>query len=133
MPIEISWYVPKRVLRLHVQGAAGIPQLEQLSKDGQVFLADGQKPIHILLEDTHADPPPLNVKRFKQALDFKEEYTAQLGWIVGVGKTNQIANFVIPLVMKVLKLKFIRVATRDEAIAFLMKQDMSLQPSYPEK
>ena len=127
MPIDISWYVSSRIIHLHVYDVADIEQIEQLASVAGNYLQDGIAPIHVLLDDSTAQPPPLSLKQLKMALPLKLSDTEKLGWVVGIGEVNIIAKMVLPMLMNMLGIKYVRVATIDEALALLQKQDKSLK------
>lgn len=127
MPIDLSWYVPLRIMRIHIYDDAGIEDIEQLGLNGRSFLEDGIAPVHVLLDDASALPPPINLQQLRLALNLRSTDTHKLGWVIGVGDVNIMAKVVIPMLMKILTMRYVRVATIEEAVTFLRKHDKSLQ------
>jgi len=126
MPIELSWYIENRVIHAHVYGEAGLEQLRQMIVDVQPYLEEGIEPIHIILDDATANPPPVSIKQLKAVLDIGKQEVSKLGWVVGVGDVNVIAKVVIPMLAKIVKIKHVRVDTMEDALAILKRQDLSL-------
>lgn len=127
MPYELSWYVPNRIIHARIEGDMGIDYLQQFVKDVQVYLEDGTAPVHILLDDAAAGPPPLRISDFRKAMTINKIDTKRLGWFIGVGKPNPMAKVILPLVMSLLKMEYKRVDTFEAAFAFLSDTDSSLQ------
>ena len=126
MPIDLSWYEPQRIVRAHVYGEAGLSELKQMIVDIQPYLEEGIAPVHVILDDATAGPPPISIKQLKDIMDTGKRSIDKLGWIVGIGDVNPIAKMVIPLLAKIVKIKHVRVDTLDAALTVLKKQDLSL-------
>jgi len=126
MPIEHSWSVPKRVVRIHIDGETGLELFRQLIDGVKPFLEEGVEPVHVILDDATAGPPPVSIKQLKAVMDIGKETMNKLGWVVGVGDVNPIAKVVIPLLTRIVKIKYVRVDTMEDALAILKRQDLSL-------
>lgn len=129
MPIDLSWYIPSRVIHVQVYGEAGSEQIQKMAKDLQDYMEKGEAPVHVMLDDATANPPPISIKHLKSLLDVTKQPTEKVGWVVGIGNPNPIAKVVVPTFLKIVRIKFVRRDTLEQALAFLKKQDMSLKIS----
>jgi hypothetical protein len=126
MPVDLSWYIPLRVVRIYVHGEIPLDVIRNLADRLAEYIEPGITPVHFLLDDFEAEPPPIDVRILTNAYGTEVRNRDLVGWVVGVGKTNSIAKIVIPLFMKALRIKFIRFDTYEEAIEFLKTQDRTL-------
>lgn len=129
MSFEIDWYIPQRVLHVHVLGEMALKDVEEMAHIASDFMEDGFAPVHILLDDVKGGRPPISLKELKSRLAIVEH--PSIGWIVGVGEVDAVARFLIPLLMKVMKLKYIRVSTIEEGVGFLSRHDVTLVSLVP--
>lgn len=125
MSFEIRWYFPKRIIYIHLLGELGLAEVEQMSRESLTFIQEGIAPVHILLDDSKGGQPPISLKELKSRLEIASH--PSVGWIVGIGEVDQVAKFLIPLLMKILKLQYLRVENLDAALNFLSRQDLSLE------
>ena len=126
MPVDLSWVIPSRVVHIHIYDDMPLDLFRVLANQTTEYIEAGVAPVHFLLDDKDADPPPVNIKLLANAYGVTEKDITSVGWVIGVGKPHAIAKIVVPLFMNVLKVKFLRVDTTEEAIAFLKKQDSTL-------
>ena len=127
MPIELSWYIPSRIVHMHVVGEVDLNDLDIMSQDLQRMVDEGVAPVHIFLDDAEGGRPPTSLSQMKSRLAWVQDDA--LGWIIGIGEANPVANFLIPLLLKVMKIDFRRCKTLDEGVAFLETQDKTLEYS----
>jgi hypothetical protein len=130
MAIDVSWYIQSRVIRIHAYGETpSIEDIQRVSSQVQALFDAGTTPVHILLDDEDAGALPASVSMLKDTLNFTEEYISQAGWVVGVGKPPIVAKVVFPLLMKIVRASYVRVATIEDAIQFLSSKDETLSIS----
>ena len=125
MSFEISWYLPKRVLHIHLLAEQSLSDLEALSWQTAPMIEEGIAPVHVLLDDAKGGRPPISLKEIQSRLDIITH--PSIGWVVGVGEVDAVAKFMVPLLMKIVKVSYVRVATIEEALVFLSKHDPQLQ------
>lgn len=126
MPMEFTWYIPDRILHIHVTGENHVVDLHHFGEKAQQYLQDGEAPIHILLDDADAAPPPVSLTILKDAINLRPSDAQSLGWVVGVGEGDMIVKVIFPMLTKVLGVKYTRVATLDDAVDFLLQRDPTL-------
>lgn len=127
MPIEISWYIPLRVIRAHIYGEITAKDLTTFPTKGRQCTFSGITPVHCLLDDADAMPPRFTIRQFHDLLKFRMQEGERIGWVIGVGQTNMLANVMIPLLTKTMGLRFKRVYTMEDAIAFLKQEDPTIE------
>jgi len=125
MSFEISWYIPERVIFVRITGELDINAVEEMAKAAREEIEIGIAPIHILLDDTKGGRPPISLNQLKSRLEIAKN--PSLGWIIGIGETDPVAKFLIPLLMNIMNISFTRVASIEDALKFLVKHDMSLE------
>lgn len=124
MSFELSWYIPNRIISVRLTGELDIDDVEAMAMDVAEMLEEGHAPIHILLDDVDGGRPPISLNKLKSKVELGTH--PSLGWIVAIGEANPVAKFLIPLLMQVVKIKFVRHSTMETAIAFLEQRDISL-------
>jgi hypothetical protein len=125
MLFELSWYLPKRVIHVHILGMLELSDVEAMSQAVAAFMEEGTAPVHILLDDAKGGRPPISLKEMQARMEIANH--PSIGWIVGVGEADPVAKFLIPLLMKIVNMKYTRVATIEDGLNFLAKQDASLK------
>jgi hypothetical protein len=130
MSFEVSWYLPKRIIHIHVLGELGLNQVTEMADAASKLLQEGDAPVHILLDDAKGGRPPISLKELQSRLELVRH--PSVGWVVGIGEADPVAKFLIPLLMKIIRLDYVRVMTLEEGLHFLSKQDTSLQLTLPE-
>ena len=126
MPLQFTWYIPSQILHIKVSGDNDITELQKFGDRARQLLQEGQAPVHILLDDAHAAPPPVNINALKDALNLRSVDIQSLGWVIGIGEGNVIARAIFPVLTKVLGIQYTRLATLDDAIDFLQYRDPTL-------
>lgn len=125
MSFEISWYIPQRIIHIHLLGELDLNAVGAMAKAINHMMQEGVAPVHILLDDAKGGRPPISLTQLKSQLEIAK--SPLMGWIVGVGETDPVAKFLIPLLANIMNVHYSRVATIEDAIDFLVKQDMSLE------
>lgn len=125
MLYEISWYIPKRVIHIHILAELDLKTLEEMSHIVFEMLEEGLPPIHILLDDAKGGRPPISLKELQARLGIVKH--PSIAWVIGIGEGDSVAKFLVPLFMKVMTVNYTRVPNIESALVFLNKTDMSLQ------
>lgn len=126
MPVKISWAIPSRVIRAHCYGDITAEDLSVFPDEARFYIMSGKTPVHMLLDDSAANPLIFSIRQMHDILKFRMEDRDRIGWIVGVGQTNMLATVMIPILLKTMGLRFKRVANLADAMAFLVQHDNSL-------
>ena len=125
MSFEVSWYLPERIIHVQVLAELDLSAVEAMSHETLKYMEQGIAPVHILLDDAKGGRPPISLKEMQARMEVANH--PSIGWIVGVGEADPVAKFLIPLLMKVVKMKYTRVATIEDALGFLSKQDTTIE------
>jgi hypothetical protein len=125
MSFEVSWYLPKRIVHVHIFGELGLNQVTEMAELASKLMQEGDAPIHILLDDAKGGRPPISLKELQSRLELARH--PSIGWVVGIGEVDPVAKFLIPLLMKIVRLDYVRVMTLEDGLNFLSKQDRSLE------
>lgn len=130
MPHELSWHTPRRIAYARIFGDMGMEQLNAFTQELQHYVEDGDAPIHVLLDDSEAGPPPLTIKEAQAIFDMDKIDLTQLGWFVGIVEPKLMAKVMLPLISSMMNIQYKRFDNIDDAIAFLEEEDTTLSLSY---
>lgn len=125
MSFELKWYLSKRIILARLTGELDLDQVEALAKNIYLLIDEGIAPVHILIDDTKGGRPPISLNQLKARLTWAEH--PSLGWVVAIGEADPVAKFLVPLLMKIMKIEFVRYPTLLAAVEFLKKRDLTLQ------
>lgn len=124
MAHTIEWLSFPRILHVALYGDLQLEDIENFSDDVIKHLDEGQAPVHIIVSDSEVGRPPINLNKLRQAAKFVQH--PSLGWQVGIGSVNPVVHYIAPMMMKIVGVKLVRRDTKEEALAFLQKQDSTL-------
>lgn len=124
MPHKAQWYIPNRLVFIRLNGDFDFRDFDALNQDLKSMLDAGEKPIHMIFDDSGVDKIPTQLSEVENALEFNRHLS--LGWMVSVGEASPLVNYMIPMVTKITGAKFLRVDTFEEALAFIKKHDPSI-------
>jgi hypothetical protein len=125
MSFEVSWYLPKRIIHVQILAEIGLAQVTEMVELASKLMQEGTAPVHVLLNDAKGGRPPISLKELQSRLEMVRH--PSVGWVVGIGEVDPVAKFLIPLLMKIVRLDYVRVMTLDDGLNFLSKQDRSLE------
>jgi hypothetical protein len=125
MLFELNWYLPKRIIHVQVLAELDLNAVEEMSRETAKLMQEGTAPVHILLDDAKGGRPPISLKEMKARLEIANH--PAIGWIVGIGEADPVAKYLIPLLMKIVNMKYTRVEKLEDALNFLSKQDATLE------
>jgi hypothetical protein len=90
MAVEISWHIEKRMILVDVDGNLSIEELEQMSKDIETLLDEGEAPVHIIFDLSHASPRPVKASEISKASQFLKHPKLGLHSMIS---SNRLINF----------------------------------------
>lgn len=125
MSFEVSWYLPERIIHVHVLAELDLSQIERMAHIVAEYIQAGTPPIHILLDDSKGGRPPISLKELQARLRVVND--ASIGWVVGIGEVDAVAKFLIPLGMKLAHIRYTRVKDVSEAVEFIARYDINIQ------
>lgn len=126
MPIEVYWYLDKRVSYFKYSGVITVEDLQQSAEIGRQLLDSSDAPLVHSIQDSGAITEfPRNLYNVHKITN--ESLThPRMGWLISTGINDQITRFVAEMLSKVTKHRQRFVITVDEALTFLNEVDASL-------
>lgn len=119
MPTELSWFVENRIMLLKVIGAIEADTMHTAMQEVSANLdASAEVLIHLIIDVRHGENNVMNLKARVEAVRPVLEH-AQCGWVILVGQTNPVANFLSSTTAQVFKARFRSFKTAEEGIEFL--------------
>jgi hypothetical protein len=125
MPYQISWLLQDRVIYARLEGVQTIEEIRQANSELKTFLVVGKPPIHLLLDSRKLEGVPLNLAELRQST--KNVRNPGVGWVIHLNNVQSpLLDFLADILAKFLEVRYRRVRTVEEAVAFLKQQDPSL-------
>jgi hypothetical protein len=120
--VEISWLVENRIALIVWEGVVTLDDAETATQASIRLIREGTAPVHVI-NDTSV------VKKFPSLLELRRvgarETHANAGWAIMV-VTHPVLRFLVSILLQLAGTKYRLVATRQEAVDFLMSRDSSL-------
>lgn len=123
MPVEIRWCVPQRVLYVRYYRVLTIDSIQKAMDETNRLLAEGIPLVHSIMDVTDVESYP---KLAELARGLKFEHSDKQGWTIYVG-AHGIARFVASVTTQLAGSRFRMYNTFDDALAFLIDQDITLE------
>ncbi len=123
MPTEIYWKIPQRVLYLHYIGHLTVDDVRDSIDQMRAHFEDGTPLIHVILDIGDVSGYP-NLVELRHGLNY--ERSRKQGWTMFVGAEG-IARFISSVLAQLAGNRFRMFETADEAVAFLIDMDETLQ------
>ena len=125
MPYTIDWYARSRVGHVHLLGTFSMDDLYNLNECLHFHVERGRTSTFLLVNDENVTKVSMGLQDITDALNFIRQ--PDLVWAVAYGSAMQSLEFTVPLIAKILGVKFDRRNTLEDAINFLMECDPTLQ------
>jgi hypothetical protein len=123
MPFEITWYEKGRIVNARALGNLDLDEIADANRRISEQVNQGKPPVHLFIDATAVGKVPTNLNQLKKGMEILNN--PNLGWAILIG-ANPIAHFLATVISQVMKLNFTIVATTDDAVAFLARQDSTL-------
>ena len=123
MPYEISWSEDKRLLFTRAHGNVTVQETVQMSQIATERLAEGNPPIHFVVDITDIQKFPTNILQLKNTVSYLRH--PNMGWLVVVG-SNALLNTLGAIISQLLGANFRTFRTRKGALDFLAQMDPTL-------
>ena len=130
MAIEIQWYMEKRIIYSRFIDAITISTISQGSDIIATMVAEGDAPVHVILDAQELVSVPPNIRQLSQASDKVFSHDA-VGVIIMIVK-NPIQRFLGNLVLQLFGKTGKIVKTHEEGLATLQRLDILLTDLPPE-
>ena len=127
MPYKMSWYQPKRIVLLQVDGLLTTAEVQSLIVDAGVYVAGGTPLVHYLV-DTRTLQKIESVPEALKVVQGNPPHP-NMGWMIVVGKMNPLVKFFLDFVGLLTRSRYRRFDTMPDSITFLKEIDGSLAPA----
>ena len=119
-----TWYVNKRVIHVRAYGDVTIDEMHAFNEQVTAMLDEGDPLVHLIVEDNDVEGMPKSLQTFKEAMPFAGH--PDLGWVLPVGNSSPILHFLTNMAAKIYRVRYQRMDSFAEAVAFLKGQDPSV-------
>ncbi|HLV34728.1 MAG TPA: hypothetical protein VKY59_06440 [Spirillospora sp.] len=123
MPIEVEWFVPRRVILQRFYGEITLEDIRQSDELIEPLMAEGIPLIHTIIDASEVESHP-SMKDIQNAAT-NTKYEGE-GWRVLVG-AGAIARFIGSIILQLMGQRYRMYDTLEEAVAFLHDQDPSIE------
>lgn len=124
MPLEIGWMIPCRVLDTRASGQ--MPALDIIAGYGAFVrhLNAGGPPVHVLMDVSELVVTPESMPWHRMGAAIFDHPV--LGWWVSYGNTSPKFQYALENMVRLRATRLVLMATREEAIAFVLQHDTTL-------
>jgi hypothetical protein len=123
MAHKSSWLLEKRIVLIKYQGDVDKNEIKQLNEELETFLGDGQKPIHIISDNSNMGKAELSIQLARET--FTAMKKEGWGWVVFIG-LGRLIRFFAEVFATQFGVKIKIANNMEEALVILKKLDMSL-------
>ena len=129
MAYQVGWYIEGQVIYLEIWGEQTVEELVEANTTMIEKLDSVDKRlIHILINDEKLEKIPVSLTKLQTILTYSKH--SNLGWAVLYGNKQSlmknVQDFLMAMLAKIARARYIRVKTFDEAIDHLRKVDQTL-------
>jgi len=126
MPYKQSWYIKGHIVSASIWGDQTLDELEASNADLLDLLEEFDHPtVHVIIDDENLNSIPVSLLKMRQTLTYGSH--PKLGWVVMTGtKKNTVSEFLMGMLAKLFRARYIRVKTFDDALKYLRKVDPSI-------
>jgi len=124
MAYETSWADDKRIIYTKLSGILTSKEAQEMSDTHAKFLSEGTAPVHLVVDVTGLTAVPTNLRQNTSMGGYLRH--PSLGWTVLVGG-NVLVNFMVSVIGQVFKFRYSKRETLEDAIAYLVAQDQTLE------
>lgn len=126
MPYQIEWYLPNRIMVVHLHGAMTVEELGAMADESVTYIKRGQPPVHAIIDQRELVSYPYNLNTL---LSINRGKQAESGFTVMVSE-SPIARFVVNAFFQLIRMEMRSCTTFEEAMTILARVDPSLpQPA----
>jgi hypothetical protein len=123
MPYQVNWYQDKRIIFNKLYGACDFESAVEASTQVSQLLAEGNAPIHLIVDMSDLQSFPTNVTRLNGMTSYLKN--PSLGWVVVIGG-NSLSKFVVNVISQIIKFRATQRFTLNDAVQFLESNDVTL-------
>lgn len=124
MAVEVKWLVPDHVMLTHVYGTLIEADINTIFEDGfKLIESSTHQPIHAIIKADLDTAPSLSTL---SKMGRQRSTHPRSGWSVIVMPTNPVVRFGADLMSQLIKVRYRRVDTMEDALKFLKDLDDSI-------
>ena len=128
MTVTIQWFLENRVIYMETPGKLLLEEVGETSNTIINMIDNSDAPlVHVVINEIDLESFPKSLKAFNDAVSFLRH--PRIGWLIIYPSTNQFAKFMSGMVAGIAKVRFRRLETLDESLAFLTSMDSTLPSS----
>ncbi len=126
MPYKYNWYIKGHIVSAEVWGDQTLEELEASNADLIQLIEEYDNPkVHVIFNDEKLNSIPVSLLKMRQTLTYGTH--PKLGWVVMTGdKENTIADFLMVMLAKLIRARYIRVKSFDAALNYLRRVDSTI-------
>jgi hypothetical protein len=129
MPFSISWYVPDRVILVELSGVLTTTEIQTFTAQSYEMIAAGKPLVHFITDSQQIrkiESIPEALKAVQASPNHENG-----GWYIMVGSINPFVNFASDFVSSIMRSRYRRFDTMQEALDFIKERDESLVSIMP--
>lgn len=123
MAFRTSWIEEKRIIYTEMINSLNDEEAQEISDMHAKFLNEGIAPVHLVVDMSRLEIVPTNLRKNTSMASYLQH--PALGWTVLIGG-NVLLNFMLSILGHVFKFRYVKRATMQEALAYLVSQDQTL-------
>ena len=127
MAFRSTWIEEKRIIYTEMIGTMTSNEAQEISDAHIKFLNEGAAPVHLIVDLTQLKEVPTNLRQNTSMAGYLQH--PSLGWTVLIGG-NVLLNFMLSILGHVFKFRYVKRATLEESLAYLVSQDQTLTTAY---
>jgi|GEM_PF-1693821 len=130
MPFEHKWLIEDQVVYSRLWGDQTLKELEDSNTQILSFLEQSDRSVvHVIVNDKELKALPMSLIQTQKILTYTKH--PKLGWAILVGDKeagikDSVKDFMITMVAKISRARYLRVKTFDEAVAHLNAVDTTI-------
>jgi hypothetical protein len=124
MSYRFSWYVPRRVIYIHMEGILTLGDLGALKEESRTFALNGDAPVHAIIDCLEVTGLPHDLPGILRGM--REGETPLAGAFSVIVTSNRLAQFLSATLFQLLKLELRIAPTVADAFDILTRFDATL-------
>jgi hypothetical protein len=123
MGYTIGWHIPDRVVLITFIGTLTLNDIDRMNLDTMALVGQGAPPVHVVSDLLGMDRYPTSIKEISKFI--RNDMKARLGWTIVITR-NKLVRFMSGVIIQLTGTRLRFFDTREEALAFLYENDVSL-------
>ncbi len=129
MPYQLSWYQPDRIVLMELTGLLATTEVQPLITAAGDYVQNGKPLVHFLLDTTQLQKIE-SVPEILKVVQHNPPHP-NMGWMLVIGAMNPLVRFFLDFAGMLMRARYRRFDTREQALKFLADMDSSLTLKAP--